>query len=121
MWEKQIELVLKEFGSIRASEATIGNMTKIVGRAVLAGNKPFYSPVNNIPCVYFRVMIEQERLERSMEFIEENGVPRRRERTQHYWETVVKSKLISKILEEMRLILIWPQIFMFRITKRKYL
>ncbi len=56
--------VLDAFPQQRASEATDGSLQKLVGRVVLAGQQPFYAPVTGSPCVYFKTVVQEERLRR---------------------------------------------------------
>jgi hypothetical protein len=65
--------VLDAFPQQRASEAKDGGLQKLVGRVVLAGQQPFYAPVTGKPCVYYKTVVQEERI--------------RRRRTKNGWHT----------------------------------
>ena len=44
---------------------------KLVGRVVLAGGQPFYAPATSVPCVYYKVTVEEEVIKER--HIEQNG------------------------------------------------
>jgi len=55
--------VLEKFVPAPVSAAQDGTLQKLVGRVVLAGTAPFYTPGGQIPCVYYHVTVEEERVE----------------------------------------------------------
>jgi len=55
--------VLQRFPPAPVSQAQDGTLQKLVGRVVLAGQHPFYTPGGGIPCVYYNVVVEEERVE----------------------------------------------------------
>jgi hypothetical protein len=61
-----VKRVLDKFAPMAASQSTtvpVGNIVQIVGRCVLAGTQPFYSPASNKPCIYYKVTVSEEREE----------------------------------------------------------
>jgi len=59
----KVDRVMEQFPGIRAGEAQDNVVARYIGHAVLAGDRPLYSPINNTPCVYFRIAIEREEIE----------------------------------------------------------
>ena len=56
----KVERVLDKFHATPASGAQDGALQKLVGRVVVAGQSPFFSPATGKPCVYFDLVIEEE-------------------------------------------------------------
>ena len=46
---EKVQMVLKKFPSVAASQAIDNNLMKLVGRVVLAGGQPFYAPATSVP------------------------------------------------------------------------
>ena len=84
--------VLDAFPAFKASDAQDGTLQKIVGRVVLAGQKPFYAPVSGKSCVYFKTTVKEERLEVS-HHRDRNGVMRRNVR--NVWYTIAVASQFS--------------------------
>ena len=55
-----MQRVLDKFAAVPASRALDGGLQKLVGRIVVAGQSPFFSPATGKPCVYFHLVIEEE-------------------------------------------------------------
>ena len=56
----KVQRVLDKFPAAPASRAMDGALQKLVGRVVIAGQHPFFSPAKGTPCVYFHLVIEEE-------------------------------------------------------------
>ena len=56
----KVQRVLDKFPAIPASRAQDSALQKLVGRVVVAGQKPCFSPAKGTPCVYFHLVIEEE-------------------------------------------------------------
>ncbi len=59
---------------------------------VLAGNAPFYAPGDSRPCVWYRVVVEEERT-REVHSTDANG--NRRSHTEHYWVEVARDERMA--------------------------
>lgn len=55
-----MQRVLDKFPAVPAARATDGALQKVIGRVVLAGQSPVFSPAKGKPCVYFHLVIEEE-------------------------------------------------------------
>lgn len=55
-----MQRVLDQFPAVPASRAIDGALQKLVGRVVVAGQQPFFSPATGKPCVYFHLVVEEE-------------------------------------------------------------
>ena len=56
----KVQRVLDKFPAVPASRALDGALQKLVGRIVVAGQHPFFSPAKGTPCVYFHLVVEEE-------------------------------------------------------------
>jgi len=59
--------ILGNFQSVPVSGALDGQLAKVVGRVMLAGAQPFFSPASGRPCVYYEVCIQEEIVTRSQD------------------------------------------------------
>ncbi len=67
-----------------------------VGRIVLAGNAPFYAPANNRPCVYYHIVVREERRRVRFETIRDQaGNERTEERIENYWVEIANEERTS--------------------------
>jgi hypothetical protein len=89
---------MKKFAPVPVSAATIGTLSKLVGRVVLAGDRTqyLYAPNSGKPCVYYRIKIEEERME-TVTYWDEEGVgdnKRRvqRTRTEERWHQIIDTQ-----------------------------
>lgn len=81
---QQVGRIMDKFPAARAGQPHAdGQVVKIVGRAVLAGPNACYSPATNSPCVWYRLLVEEEciRIEHY-----EDAEGRQRTRRHHHWE-----------------------------------
>lgn len=86
--------VLNKFPAEPVSQAKDGHLQKLIGRVVLAGNQPFYAPANNVPCVWFKIIVEEERIVHYQVTVDDgddgNGGRRshKENRTRMEWHTI---------------------------------
>jgi hypothetical protein len=63
---------------------------------VLAGNAPFYAPANNRPCVYYHIVVREERRRVRFETIRDQaGNERTEERIENYWIDIANEERTS--------------------------
>lgn len=94
----KIKRIMRKFNPITVSAATPGLMQKLVGRAVPAGGQTqcLYTPCEGRPCVYFSIVIDEERV-RTVEYTETDneGRQHRRTRRENYWHEILRHSQVA--------------------------
>lgn len=86
---EKVGRVLAKFPGNRVANGQADAIQRLVGRVTMAQSTGFYSPVEDTPCVYFRIKIQEEWKETyHVEVDDGDGRSHREKRTRKVWKTV---------------------------------
>ena len=60
--EQKIDHVLKQYPAVAAVDAKVGQIQKVTGHVFPASDDVFHAPVSGKPCVWYRTIIEEQRI-----------------------------------------------------------